>query len=178
MLCNKIWPKPQVKRGWVTGAIPCSPDSELYGHPDSNTDSAWQDDKFRWSQGRPMEKGDWYILYFEKSRAISEVIVTSRDIRFPKKFNLSVAMTRDGDWEIEVENEEMTGFNQSGNAISFKHRFSKGRKIAGIRLDIVEPNKEVWLEGKGKGHTAPWAIYSIKFKEYLFFSRLGEHKIE
>jgi hypothetical protein len=171
-MCNRLWPS-RPKATWYAGAIPAPSDSDIHGHTDSEVDSAWRKDRLRWSQGRTMRVGDWYQLYLEKPRALSEIIVKSQGSRFPKEFIFSSAVTKNDMWEQEVQTSITLNLNDQ--PIFFKYRFKKHKKIIGVRFVIVTPTLEPLNDD---GHSPAWAIYDIDFKEYRLFGCLWESPIK
>src|SRR3989339_3104 len=72
-------------------------------------------------------------------------------------------------WELEIES--TIDVKQHNEETIFQHRFKTHRKVAAIRLEIIEPTLE---PRNNKGYSPAWAIYSIDFKVYRLFGCLWE----
>jgi len=161
-----LWPD---RKNWVAQCVPTPPNSDIHGQPDSDPNNAWRKDRGRWSNGKPMEVGDYFDLRFDKPRALSEITIHSEGQRFPKVIKFLTKDDRNRQWELEIES--TIDVKQHNEETIFQHRFKTHRKVAAIRLEIIEPTLE---PRNNKGYSPAWAIYSIDFKVYRLFGCLWE----
>jgi len=113
-----------------------------------------------------MQKGDWYHLYLDKPRVLSEIIAHSEEDRFPIKTKISIKASRsEEEWQQKAIKD---------NQIS--HRFQKCQKIEAIEFKIVEPRLSPL--SKIDNNPPAWAIYNIDIIEYRLCGRWWKVKIK
>lgn len=169
---NRLWPS-RPKATWVAQCIPTPPSSDIHRTLETDANNAWRKDRLRWSNGTTMKVGDWYELYFEKPRALSEITARSQGERFPQKVRFLVKEHRNDEWVMEVE--ETITLGQNDRNTIFHYRFGKHRRVGAIRFEIIEPTLKPL---RADGRSPAWAIYNLDFKEYRLWGCLWECPIK
>ncbi|MCX5997344.1 MAG: hypothetical protein NTV42_07025 [Chloroflexi bacterium] len=169
-VCKHIW-TPRPKPTWSAQFTTTPQNSDVSDRFDSDPNNVWQN-RGRWTNGKNMEAGDWYNLFFDKPRMLSEITAWSEGERFPQKIRFWIKETRSDQWKVEAE--ETITVNHGNENTIFRHHFKKHQKVAAIKFEIIEPTLEPAKDGKSPA----WAIYGIDFKEYMFCGCLLEHSIK
>jgi hypothetical protein len=144
----KLWPH---RQGW---SADCNKTPEARLDPNN----AWSGGKAnRWSQMRPQRENDFYYLHIGKQRVISRIKLCTEEVRYPRKYSLSIRESDDKHWELlgEYDNLDVT--------------LERPRKIIAIKWSITEPRLEPWYDDPNR--SPAWAIYDIELTEVRLFGK-------